>query len=385
MKSRSHHATVPGRDLPAGAASPALLFLVLLVLIVGGGLAAWLVLRREPVAPPPKPAPPPVAAPETKVAEPAPVAEVKNDVPDVSDADWKEKMKGLQRIETIGRKGERSTVDTYPLTGDVVDAKTNEPVYFFWLYLIPPERGDVVEAAKSWQPNRFREGKFNLLNQPKGTYNVLCESREHQPWTGTINVPYDGKLVIRLNRGTAVEGVVRDVNQTPLEGIDVQLDVIKIDGDAKPPIQRLSKTDKMGHYSFFKLPAGEYSVRATLMSDELAKDDPFRLDANGAIVRDFTLPRLGTLKVAVSNVADQPLARARVTLVQERDGRERPVRTTYSDLKGIARVDFVREGSYKLRVNVQGFQPFEDSISVAAGEDFRDVPVRLQVAQKPGN
>jgi hypothetical protein len=378
-KSASSH-TRPAR----GASSSTLLFVVLL-LVLGGGLVAWLVLGNGG----PPPAIPKVApATEPPAPPPAPAPAVEANGPPVDSEEWKQKMKEASRVPVQGAAQRvKNDVETAALEGDVVDADTKQPVYFAWLYLIPPERGDVVEAAKGWTPSRFRNGHFRLERQPIGTYNVLCESREHDAWTGTIKVPYDGNFKIALKKGTAVEGFVRDVNQTPLEGIDVQLevDLAKIDSGFDPPMQRIVKTDKLGHYSFNKLPPGTYGLQASLMSDVLATEREFRVDPRATVKRDFSLPRLGTLKLTVKNVADQPLSRARVSLVQDRDGRERPVRSAYSDIKGIARVEFIREGSYKLRVQVQGFETYEDQVTIVAGDEFREVPVQLRVAAKSGN
>jgi hypothetical protein len=132
------------------------------------------------------------------------------------DPDWKRGMNGLQKLDVYDpKKKTKTVVDVYPLKGDVVDDATNEPVYYFWSYLIPPERGDVVEAAKGWTPSRFRNGQFALERQPAGVYNMLCESREHDAWKGQVKIPYEGDLRIRLKHGTAIIGTVTDSSQTP--------------------------------------------------------------------------------------------------------------------------------------------------------------------------
>jgi carboxypeptidase family protein len=369
----------------AGASSTSLLA-VLLLLVAGGGVVAWLVLgggRPAPIAP--KPAAPDNPKKTTELPKP----EVAVETQGVESDDWNKQMEKAKDAPVKQSLFKNRTLETTTATleGDVVDADTNEPVYYAWLYLIPPERGDVVEAAKGWTPNRFRNGHFSLQHQPTGVYNVLCESQEHDAWTGTIKVPYDGPFKIRLKRGTAVEGFVRDVNQMPIEGIDVQLvvDLTKIDGGANPPIQRIVRTNKLGHYAFNKLPPGSYGLQATLIGDVLATEPEFRVDPRATVTRDFNLPRLGTLKLSVKNIADQPISRARVSLIEKRDGRDRPVRTATSDIKGIARVEFIREGSYTLKVVVQGFETYEDQVTVAGGDESREVPVQLRVAAKSGN
>ena len=372
-----------------GASSPALLVALLFVLVAVGGIVGWMLFgSAAPPAPPPTE---PEATSEAPASEPKDVESANPRVEIVPEAErdpeWQRRADGLQKIDVYNAKKKTKTViDTYPLKGEAVDADSNEPVYFFWIYLIPPERGDVVEAAKGWTPSRFRNEQFALERQPAGLYNVLCESREHDPWKGQIKIPYDGNFRIRLKRGTSITGTVTDATQTPLEGIDMQLvvDTTRLDGGADPPMQRLCKTDKMGRYSFNKIPTGVYGLKATLMSDELASEPDFRVDPGATVIRDVSLQRLGGLKVTVKNVADQPVTRARVQLVVERDGRERTVRMGYTDLRGIARLDFVRDGTYKLRVVLQGFETWEQEVGVNSGDAFREVAVQLEVAQKPG-
>ncbi|HET6164534.1 MAG TPA: carboxypeptidase-like regulatory domain-containing protein [Planctomycetota bacterium] len=376
-------------DRTCGASSPTLLVALLFLLVAIGGVVGWMLFgSTAPPAPPPE-----VPDAKSEPPDPAP-AEVQGAAPVVEkepqaqrDPAWQKGVDGLERIPVHdGKTKKMKYVDTYPLKGEVVDADSNEPVYFFWIYLIPPERGDVVEASKGATPSRFRNGQFALERQPAGVYNVLCESREHDRWTGQIKIPYDGSLRIRLKHGTAITGTVTDSSQTPLEGIEMQLvvDTARLDGGADPPMQRLCKTDKMGRYSFNRIPTGVYGLKATLMGDDLASEPDFRVDPGATVIRDVALQRMGALKVTVKNIADQAVTRARVTLVADRDGRERTVRMGYTDLRGVTRLDFVRDGTYKLRVVLQGFDTWEQEVGVSSGDASREVPVQLEVAQKTG-
>jgi hypothetical protein len=374
----------------AGATSPQLLvFLALVALVLVGAGVAWLVLRGGStpignVAEQADPEPPSRAAdaPEPAVtAAPAPSI--------VQDQAWEDAMRsaGATRLPVRDRKtGKVDYVNTYSLTGNVLNDSDGQPVYYYWIYLIPVDQGDPAIAKNSWSPNHFRNGRFQLDHQPAGTYHMIVESREHEPVTRTIQIPYEGSpLEVRLRHGTCIRGVVRDALQTPLKDIEVHLgvDPSRIDGGVLPPMQRQYKTDELGRYFIWKLPPGEYSLKVAMLGDVLAEEPPFRVDPGSEILRDFTLERFGTLRLTVTNVAEQPVAKARVMLMQERDdGRDRQVRTAYSDLKGVARLDFVRQGSYKLKVQMQGFQIYEQPVSVAAGEGFREMPVRLEVAQK---
>jgi len=372
----------------SGSASPqSVLFACLVAVVAVGVTVAWLVLRGDGSIHPSVATRPPIEEVDPAPHSAEPVFTEEPPLPTPGPDDWGrrlEETKGRTFVRTDVRTGRKDTISMHPLVGRVTDDREGEPVRYFWLYLIPTDQGDPVVARNSWSPSHFRNGEFQIDQQPAGDYHLLVESREHETVTRTIHVPYDGRLEITLRHGSCIRGVVRDSFQTPLKDIEIHLgvDPTRIDGGAPPPMQRIVKTTDLGQYSFWKVPAGTYTLTVSLFGDELAHEREFRLDPGGEVLRDFTLDRLGTLKLTVKNVADQPVARARVLLVKERDGRERPVRTTYSDLRGVARLDFVREGSYKLRVQLQGFQTFEEPVAVAAGEGFRELPVRLEVAAR---
>jgi hypothetical protein len=275
----------------------------------------------------------------------------------------------------------------HQLNGRVLNDGDDAPVYYFQVWMIPEEMGDPQKAKGTLSPNHMRNGRLFLDHQIAGVYQMIVESREHEPVTKKIEIPYEGELVVRLPHGTCIRGVVRDSFQTPMPNIEIQLqvDAARIDNGAPLPMQRMVKTNEQGVYAFWKLPPGEYGVRAELYGDRLAEEGVFRLEAGAEVVRDFVVERLGSLRVVVTNPIEQPITGARTTLYTRLDdGRDRLVRNVTSDRKGYARLEFVREGSYKLKVSVNGYQPHEETIVVAAGESLRDIPVRLELAPRPG-
>lgn len=381
MPSRSH------RSVAGAVAPPLAVFLVLLALVAIGAGVAWFILGPPPVHDARSELVKPTdGTPPDATESPAPAHVTRDASPIVNADDWNQ---GLDRIarQPIASNGKRveEFAETAPLRGKVIDEKTGDPIYYFWVYVIPKDRGDPNEAKNAVQPSRFRNGEFELEHQPKGTYNLLVESREHETVTREIAIPYDGELKITMKHGTCIRGIVRDPLQTPLKDIEVNLVPGELDGGATPPMQRLVKTDDSGVYSFWKLPPGRYALNVSIYGDALASEPEFRLDAGGEVVHDFMLERLGTLKVVVTNVASQPIVRSRVILSQERDGRDRPMRTAYSDLQGVARVEFLREGTYKLQVKMPGFEPHEEQVMVRAGDGSRDFPVQLEVAHNGGH
>ncbi len=376
----------------SGGTSPALLLLLAIVLGVGG-LLAWLFLADNT----PHPTPSLTAAtkatdePSNDGAPPVEPERVADVLPGrVPDDHWQKAMKEAGTI--VVRDPKTNTKESrpiYTLEGSVVSDRDDADVYYFMVWMIPEALGDPVKAKNSISPSHFRNGKFRLEHQLGGNYNMIVESREHEAVTRTITVPFEGgPLQFRLKSGTSICGIVRDGHQTPIEEMEIhlQVDASQIDGGVAPPIQRISKTDAMGRYSFYKLPPGTYGLTAELGGDQIATEPPFRLDPGEEALRDFTLPQLGSIQLVVTNPAEQPVARARAVLyVPQPDGRDRPVRTGYSDLKGIARLKFVHEGSYKLKVQVQGFLPYEESVVIGASGGLSEIPVRLELAPHHGN
>ncbi len=366
-----------------------MLLILLATLAIGGGLAWWFIGGGRPS--PQQTAVTPRAPARPELEPPTPVdanAVITADIR--SDRGVRNGLNEAAAIRVRNREtGKIETKPIYTIDAKVVNDRDGAPVYYFQVWVIPEAMGDPAVAKATLSPNHMRSGRLHLDQQLAGTYNLVVESREHEPVTKLIELPYEGpELEIRLRYGTCVRGVVRDSFQTPLKEIEVQLgvDLARIDPGFKPPMQRMVKTDESGRYAFWKLPPGTYSLKVQLGGDELASEPEFRLDAGSETMRDFMLERLGSLRIVVSNPIDQPIARARAALFTNLDdGRERMVRNVTSDLKGLARLEFVREGSYKLKITSPGFEPHEETVVVRAGEAQRDIPVRLDIADRPGN
>jgi hypothetical protein len=325
------------------------------------------------------PAPPPTPDPEIAAPDPEKV--------NTSQFDEALKLAGQVRVRDRTKKATEFK-PIHSLIGRVVDDRDESPVYHFQLWLIPQDAGDPLAAKKTYSPSHMRNGVLRLDQQQAGQYNLIVESREHEAVVRTIEIPYEsGELLVRLRHGTSVRGVVRDSFQQAVPNVDVQLDFdpARIDSGFTPPVQRISKTDSQGRYFFWKLPPGTYALRATLFGDVLAQEPEFRLDQGTEVARDFMIDAFGALRVVVTNPVDQPLARVKATLYATLDdGRDRVIRNGISDLKGVARLEFVKEGSYKLKVSSAGFVPWEQMVVVAAGDFSRDIQVRLEIAPRSG-
>lgn len=363
---------------------------LLLAIVVLAGAVGWMLFGRgsrpelTPRATEPREAARANASPATPPAEATPNIEKSRD----SDPRFSGAMNQAATLKVKDRKtGKFETRPIHTLEGKVLDDRDESPVYLFKAWMIPEDAGDPQVAKNTYSPNHMRNGVLHLENQVEGRYHLIVESREHESVTRFVEVPFEGELIVRLKHGTSVRGVVRDSFQQPVANVDVQLnfDPARIDPGFTPPLQRLAKTDANGRYFFWKLPPGTYSVRATLFGDTLADEPEFRLDPGNEVLRDFMIEPFGSIRVVITNPVDQPLARAKATLYSTLpDGRDRVVRNGLSDLKGFARLEFVREGSYKLKVSVPGFVPHEQTVVVAAGDPSRDIPVRLEIAPTSG-
>lgn len=380
----------PSPERSRTGTKPPATMLAFAAVIVVGGLIAWQLLGdsgHPTISPtnPPMVAPDDGAAPlplEGAIVAPHPTAQIDED------KKFKGSMKQAATLKVRNPKtGEVEFKAQHSLNGRVISDRDETPIYAFKVWLIPESYGAPETAKNNVSPNTMRNGVLHLDGQFEGKYHMVVESREHEAVTRFIELPYDGELVVRLKYGTCIRGVVRDSFLQPVPNVDVELsfDVARLDPGVTPPMQRLAKSDANGRYFFYKLPGGTYSVSAKLFGDALASEPEFRLDPGNEVTRDFMIGHLGTLRVVISNPIDQPLARAKTTLYSKLDdGRDRVVRSSLSDLKGVARLEFVREGSYKLKISVQGFVPHEETVVVAAGDTSRDISVRLEIAPKSG-
>ncbi len=105
-----------------------------------------------------------------------------------------------------------------------------------------------------------REGTFRLGPLPPGRYSLRGESQKHSPGlVADILVSADhttANIEIRLTRGGAIRGVVRDDANAPIPGARVTL---WLPNAVMPP--RIARADAEGMYAITGLPKGRFSLR----------------------------------------------------------------------------------------------------------------------------
>ncbi len=172
------------------------------------------------------------------------------------------------------RDGDRPpTMGTASVSGQVV---TDEPG------AIPVRRAVVSLTGDGLRPNRGAitddDGRFRIGNLPAGRFTLMVSrpsfitsaygaSRPGRP--GTALVVREGEtmtgLVVRLWRGAAVAGVIRNETGAPLEGIPVRAVPARIAGE--PARLTLSNdgavTNDLGEFRLFGLVPGTYLISAT--------------------------------------------------------------------------------------------------------------------------
>lgn len=295
-----------------------------------------------------------------------------------------------QRVDAIAKAGRGLDPDTptFNVVGKVSDAETGDAVVFFEVFTPQRADGPPLEAIESGRSQKFRSsgGEFTLRYLPAGDYNLVVRSTTHQDQvlSGGLTVPHEGTLAIALDRGTWISGVVRDNFGKPLENKEVHITPKALDPGHRPPRRRIVRTSDVGYFEFTQLPPGRYSMFVGSIADPDASHEEFYLGQDEHLDRSFAVNRQTTLKFILKNEFDNPIPRARVTLVsREKRG---AARAAYSNIQGEARLLFVKPGEYGLVIKASGYDALEEETYFVRGGDLLvEVPRTLSLTPKDSN
>lgn len=149
------------------------------------------------------------------------------------------------------------------IEGSVVDPE-GDPVseYSIEIGAMEPD-GEIRYRSRHMPTEQVRddEGRFQFGPLRSGRYRLVVKTDDYAPATTpplTVSAgDTTGPVVVQLEGGGTVEGIVRDAETgEPIEGVEVRF--LMRTGDNRPPRTR---TDADGHYRLDGLPSGRSSLR----------------------------------------------------------------------------------------------------------------------------
>jgi len=295
----------------------------------------------------------------TPLAAPAPLPRRRAALPEVP------AVAGLPDAPPLGRaplQFERARVGPDAILGRVVDAETDTPVADFQVHILPAADGDPMERLREAEPEPFhhRDGVFKIP-QPVGEYDVVVIAPGFQPsvlrdWV----VPAaDGRPVrVPLDRGPGISGTVIDTySGQALAGVEVYLHVTRLnDPDAVIPQRRRAVTQHDGRYSFSPLPAGQYALSLIEPHNRVDYVSTVWVGTGTSLQDLYLLPR-HTIVVYVHEIDGRLSPGARVSL--RGSG---AVRSATTDEQGVALLEFLLDGEYRVEARQEGFEPVSQEL-----------------------
>lgn len=166
-----------------------------------------------------------------------------------------------RKMETVGGRLHIELSEQPVLRGRVVGAETGEPVEEFRAMLVAkdPDRGN-RERRYAYDRVRDGSGRFSLQAEP-GTYKLRVTGE------GFVDFEKEGvtlglgeepeEVVVRMQRGGAIEGFVRDPAGRPLRGVSVYHRRLGSDSEN---YKRETSTEQDGYFYIGDLDAGDHAV-----------------------------------------------------------------------------------------------------------------------------
>src|SRR5687768_2333586 len=233
---------------------------------------------------------------------------------------------------------------------------------------------------------------------------VTCASDNLAAQTATP--PRDTAKPVLTGTGTIRGRVVAAVTNTPLHRAQVMLRWAE-----NPDMPRVAQTDAQGRYEFVELPAGKFSLDASIpgyIALQYGQRRPFEAgtaiplrDAETATAIDFALPRGSVIAGRVTDERGQPVVQAQVQVrrFQYRENGQRslaPVRNTTTDDRGDFRVfglmpgEYIVDGSVRNGANLPGvatnpnetFDGFQPTFYPGTPNAAEAQPISLAIAEE---
>ncbi len=229
--------------------------------------------------------------------------------------------------------------------------------------IVMPHRSETLAGSSAKGLSTDQDGRFELASPPGRVLLTVAaaEFSSAQKWIElSPGASVDG-LVVALDEGTTLAGIVKTAEGDPVVGARVEL----LPGSLGNQRPRKATTDEEGFYRLVGLSPGHYPVliRAngypSLMVEELW------VGPHGA-QHDFTLVSGHRVAGHVVDAEGLPVADARV---YARDETQRSAGYAATDPHGAFELRGVPDGRYKLQVTAKGLATsWSDDIVVAGGQ-----------------
>jgi hypothetical protein len=258
------------------------------------------------------------------------------------------------------------------IIGRVVDAGSGAAVTDFRVDVLATGAGSALERLLSAhdrgersRPFQTRSGIFRL-DRAAGRWDVVVRAPGYLPAEVLdVEVPREDAqpMLIRMDAGPTLTGLVYDVNGLAVPDVPVFLHVTRLDEGGSPPERAVATTGWDGRFRFSALASGTYAV--SLLQPENT------IDRQGGI-----LVQGGTVDISV------PLTPRHQLVVCVKDGYDRPVRQASVELRSVDGSGFASgvtlpsgqvtlrhldSGDYTLSVAREGYAEAEQALQLRGG------------------
>lgn len=204
------------------------------------------------------------------------------------------------------------------------------------------------------------DGRYELAAPEPGSYLLIASTEDYQPHAQVVDV-YDrlAYVNITLRAACGIHGDVRNAVGDPVAGAVVTLT------NAHGDVVTSATTGVHGSYTLNDLMPGSYTLTINAPGYRPTAHIVHVPDAT-RVRHDVELVGGGQLHGTVRNMKGQPLADAKITLL---DSRGRVVRVTASGPSGHYRFDDIAEGSYTLVASM--YPPTASGVYVVSGRNHQ--------------
>jgi hypothetical protein len=248
----------------------------------------------------------------------------------------------------------------------VFDRATGDAIPAFQVTILPHAQGNPLERLDEGVPQPFhrREGIFRIQKKP-GLYDLVVTAPGFLPGTlSSVEIPALSGTAIELplDRGPGIAGTVHADDGLPRKGVEVYLEVLSLrDPTSERPLIKKSLTGLDGRFSFSPLPAGDYAVCLLWPDNREDRVAGIRV-RQGTIEVPMRLLARHRVTFRVTNNQGQPLGEARLEVRGEGH-----IESASTNEAGIASVDNLPDGDYRISVQQPGYHELVDELRLEGG------------------